>query len=192
MPPKVRKHLQVHGIYSALTCLDLESPRRYTCRHVYEHDFQGLNCRPTLNVRSTHAMALGPRLNKKGRGRKDTEYLHWWSLTADSVWLTASHPHHRAYSTFRVWVPCFTFVPAKGKQLIQKIGIMSGAICWDKHDPIAYRTVRRIWKHLEIQVTGALKFSKESSWGHPHSNLPVRMLRKMQTLEARSWGLGGK
>lgn len=108
------------------------------------------------------------------------------SLTADSMWLTASCPHHRAYSTFRVSVPWFTFVPAKGKQLIQKIGIMNGVICCDKHNLIVYRTVRRIWEHLEIQVTRALKCSKESLWGHPHSNLPVRMLREMQTLEARS------
>lgn len=118
------------------------------------------------------------------------------SLIADSMWLTASCPHHHAYSIMMNYIPSeceskqtvpwFTFVPAKGKQLIQKIGIMSGVICCDKHDLIVYRTVRRIWKHLEIQVTGALKCSKESVWSHPHSNSPVRMLREMQALEARS------
>lgn len=110
MPPKVRKHLQVHGIYSALTWLDLESPRRYTCRYIYEHGFQGLNCRPTVNVGSTHAMALGPRLNKKGKGRKDAEYLHWSESDCRFNVVNCLMPspsclqYHDEVYPFRVWV----------------------------------------------------------------------------------------
>lgn len=139
---------------------------------------------------------------KKEKGERTLSTYTDLSLIADSMWLTASCPHHHAYSIMvdyipsecesKQTVPWFTFVPARGEQLIQKIGIMSRVIRCDKPDHIVYRTIRGIWKHLEIQVTGALKCSKESVWGHPHSNSPVRMLREMQALEARSWGFRGK